>query len=220
MRKPTPKQRRQELVEQYVFSRRTMMALMALVCTPGLETLVNTETKPDIPEPPDNPTIPSLPQKDSGAVQQERQMQLQQTREEYQLGFRVPNSARVQTLPTQEEFAEGYNNNTATLSQKIGANQQAFLENPIPFQSLDDYTALFPVLPLPDISKNFRHDDVFARQRLSGPNAMELKNVLALDYNLTDKLGITDEVFQAVLSKTTKRRRTNKTLEQAIKEGG
>ena len=110
MRKPTRTQRRQELVEQYVFSRRTMMALMALVCTPGLETLMNNETKPDIPQPPDNPIIPSLPQKDSRATQQERQMQLQQTREEYRLELRlpnsIPNSIRVETFPEREALSE------------------------------------------------------------------------------------------------------------------
>ncbi|MEM7713412.1 MAG: lipoxygenase family protein [Cyanobacteria bacterium P01_A01_bin.68] len=224
MRKPTRTQRRQELVEQYVFSRRTMMALMALVCTPGLETLMNNETKPDIPQPPDNPIIPSLPQKDSSATQQERQMQLQQTREEYRLELRlpnsIPNSIRVETLPEREAFSEGYNNNQATLLQKIGANQQAFLDNPKSFQSLDDYAGLFPVLPLPDIAQDFRNDDVFARQRLSGPNPMELKNVLTLDYNLQDKLGITDEIFQAVLSQKRGRKSINQTLDSAIKEGG
>ena len=97
MRNPTPKQRRQELIEQYVFSRRTMMGLMALACTPGLETLINRETKPELPEPPDNPIIPSLPQKDSPATQQERQMQLQQIREEYRLDLRLPKSPRVET---------------------------------------------------------------------------------------------------------------------------
>lgn len=220
MRSPTPKQRRQELIEQYVFSRRTMMALMALACTPGLETLLGNDTEPSTPEPPDNPTIPSLPQKDSSATQQERQMQLQKTREEYQLGFRIPNSARVETLPEIEAFSEGYNNNRVTLSEKIAANQDAFLQNPQPFQSFDDYAALFPVLPLPDIAKTFRNDDVFARQRLSGCNPMELKNVLTLDYSLRDKLGITDEIFQAVLSKTKGRKRINKTLDSAIREGG
>lgn len=220
MRSPTPKQRRQELIEQYVFSRRTMMALMALACTPGLETLLGNDTEPSTPEPPDNPTIPSLPQKDSSATQQERQMQLSKTREEYQLGFRIPNSARVETLPEIEAFSEGYNNNRVTLSEKIAANQDAFLQNPQPFQSFDDYAALFPVLPLPDIAKTFRNDDVFARQRLSGCNPMELKNVLTLDYSLRDKLGITDEIFQAVLSKTKGRKRINKTLDSAIREGG
>ena len=220
MRSPTPKQRRQELVEQYVFSRRTMMALMAFACTPGLETLINTETEPPKPEAPDNPTIPSLPQKDSRATQQERQMQLQQTREEYRLDLRLPNSPRVETLPEREAFSEGYSNNRATLLEKIGANQQAFLENPQPFQSLDDYAALFPVLPLPDIAKDFREDDVFAQQRLFGPNPMELRNVLTLDYNLRDKLGITDDIFQAVLSAKRGRKRIYKTRVRAIQEGG
>ncbi|MEO1561127.1 MAG: lipoxygenase family protein, partial [Cyanobacteria bacterium J06632_19] len=220
MRTPTQKQRRQELMEKYVLSRRTMMALMALACTPGLETLLGNDTKPSKPQPPDNPTIPSLPQKDSPATQQQRQMQLQKAREEYQLGLRLPNSPRVETLPEREAFSEGYNNNRATLSEKIAANQQAFLDNPTPFQTLDDYTALFPVLPLPDIAQDFRNDDVFAQQRLSGPNPMQLKNVLTLNYNLRDKLGITNEIFQAVLSAKRGRKRINKTLERAIQEGG
>lgn len=246
MRTPTPRQRRQELIEKYVLSRRTMMALMAVAvtpgvetllfggnksskanaaensgdCNPGLETLLTDENKPPEPKPPDNPSIPSLPQKDTTAIQQERQTQLEKTREEYQLGLRLPNSARVKTLPTQEAFSEEYNKNRATLAGKIGANQQAFLANPKPFQSLDDYAALFPVLPLPDIAKTFRNDDVFARQRLSGCNPMELKNVLTLDYNLRQKLGITNEIFQSVLSATKRRKRNNKTLDRAIQEGG
>jgi arachidonate 15-lipoxygenase len=220
MRKLTPKQRRQELVEQYVFSRRTMMGLMALTCTSGLENFVRVETEPSKPKAPDNPTIPSLPQKDSSATQQQRQMQLQKTREEYQLELRLPNSPKVETLPEREAFSEGYENNRATLFEKIGANQQAFLDNPKPFQSLDDYAALFPVLPLPDIAQDFRNDDVFAQQRLSGPNPMELQNVLTLDYNLQDKFGITNEIFQAVLSAKTGRKRINQTLDSAIQEGG
>ncbi|MBE9211600.1 hypothetical protein IQ247_02525 [Plectonema cf. radiosum LEGE 06105] len=215
----TPKQRRQELVEQYVLSRRTMLALMALACTPGLETLLGNETEPPKPEPPPNPNIPSLPQKDTPATQQERQMQLLKTREEYQLGLRLPNSPRVENLPSQEAFSEGYNNNRAILSEKIAANQQAFLGNPKPFQSFDDYAALLSVLGLPDIAKRFRNDDVFARQRLSGCNPMELKNVLTLDYNLRNKFGITDEIFQAVLSKTNGRKRINQTLDSAIQQG-
>ncbi|NJM19407.1 MAG: hypothetical protein HC874_09540 [Richelia sp. SL_2_1] len=217
---PTPKQRRQQLLEQYVLSRRTMLALMGLACTPGLETLLGNETEPPKPEPPANPNIPSLPQKDSPATQQERQMQLIKTREEYQLGLRLPNSPRVETLPPQEAFSEGYNNNRAILSEKIAANQQAFLANPKPFQSFDDYTALLSVLGVPDIAKTFRNDDVFTRQRLSGCNPMELQNVLTLDYNLREKFGITDEIFQAVLSKTNRRKRINQTLDSAIQQGG
>jgi arachidonate 15-lipoxygenase len=220
MRSPTPKQRRQELIEQYAFSRRTMMALMAAACTPGLETLLFGDNKPSKPKPPNNPNIPSLPQKDAKTTQQERLLQLGKTREEYQLELRLPNSAKAKILPVQEAFSEGYNKNRTILSEKIAANQQAFLASPKPFQRFDDYAALFPVLPLPDIAKTFRDDDVFARQRLSGCNPMELKNVLALDYDLRYKFGITDEIFQAVLSVTRRRKHINKTLNSAIQEGG
>ncbi|RUT00759.1 hypothetical protein DSM106972_071680 [Dulcicalothrix desertica PCC 7102] len=244
MKSSTPKQRRQELIEHYMLSRRTMMALIAFAftpgletliksdksslrelpehikaCNPGLETLLSGDKNPPKPKPTSNPSIPSLPQNDPKAIQQERQVQLGKTREEYQIGLRLPNSARVNTLPEKEAFSEGYNNNRAILSEKIGANQQAFLQKPKPFQRLDDYTALFPVLPLPDIAKTFRDDDVFARQRLSGCNPMELKNVLALNYNLRSKLAITDEIFQAVLSARRYTRRGNKSLNSAIREG-
>lgn len=220
MRSPTPKQRRKELIEHYVLSRRTMLALMAVTCTPGLEVLLKGETETVIPESPDNRNIPSLPQKDSPATQLERQMQLKKTREEYRVGLRLPNSARVERLPLQEAFSQGYKKNLAILSGNIAANQQAFLANPQPFQSLDDYAGLFRTLPLPDIAKTFRNDDIFAQQRLSGCNPMELKNVLTLDYNLGEKLAITDDIFQAVLSKTRRRRGINQTLDGAIREGG
>lgn len=220
MRSPTPEQRRQELIGTYVFSRRTMMALMAVVCTPGLETLLRSENKPSEPKPPDNPNIPSLPQKDARAIKEERLLQLGKTREEYQIGLRLPNSAKVKILPAQEVFSEGYSKNRAILSEKIAANQQAFLANLKPFQSFDDYAALFPVLPLPDIAKTFRNDDVFARQRLSSCSPMELKNVLSLDYSLRYKLKITDDIFQAVLSATRHGKRINKTLDRALAEGG
>ncbi|BDA74254.1 Arachidonate 15-lipoxygenase [Calothrix sp. PCC 7716] len=243
MKTQNSKQRRQELIEQYMLSRRTMMGLMAFALTPGLETLVKGDNKSTIPKPPSNPSvcnpgletllpngnktsefkapnngsIPSLPQNDTKAVQQERLAQLAKTREEYQLGLRLPNSARVKALPPQEAFSEGYNQNRAILSERIGANQQAFLQSPKPFQRLDDYGALFPVLPLPDIAKTFRDDEVFARQRLSGCNPMELKNVLALNYNLRSKLSITDEIFQTVLTRRSGVR--PKSLNSAIREG-
>ena len=220
MRSPTRKQRRQQLIEQYVLSRRTMLALMALVCTPGLETLLNSNTEPSVPEPPANPEIPTLPQKDSPAVQQERQQQIEQTRQEYQVASRLPNAVRVETLPSQEAFSEGYENNRAILAEQIVANQQTFLGNPKPFEALDDYEKVFPVLAVPDIANNFRNDETFAIQRLYGPNPIELTNVLALNYSLQEKLGITDEIFQTVLAKARGRKQVRETLDSAIKEGG
>jgi len=219
MRLPTRQQRHQELIEQYILSRRTMLALLGLACTPGLESLIRSDTHPSKPRPSANPQIPTLPQYDSLTIQQERQQQLEQTRQQYQIALRLPTAVRVATLPAQEDFSEGYKNNRATLSQKIAANQQAFFQNPRSFLRLEDFAAVFPVLPLPDITKTFRNDATFAQQRLSGPNPMELTNVLALNYSLTQKLGITNEIFQTVLRSVYRRGFVRETLKSAIKNG-
>ncbi|MCJ8283630.1 MAG: hypothetical protein MJK14_28580 [Rivularia sp. ALOHA_DT_140] len=49
---------------------------------------------------------------------------------------------------------------------------------------------------------------------------MELRNVLTLDYDIRDKFEITDDIFKAVLSAKTGRKRIHKTLDRAIKQGG
>jgi len=212
-------QRHQQLIEQYVLSRRTMLALLGLACTPGLENLITGDTQPSKPNPPVNPQIPTLPQDDPVTTQLQRQQQLEQTRQQYGMALRLPTSVRVATLPAQEVFSEGYNTNRVTLSQKVRANQQAFFQNPQFFVKLEDYAAVFPVLPLPEVSKTFRNDTTFAQQRLSGVNPMELTNVLALNYNLTQKLGITDEIFQAVLRNVYTRGYVRETLKSATKNG-
>ena len=220
MRSPNGQQRRQLLIEQYIISRRTMLALIGFACAPGLETLLNSSTNPSEPETPPNPQIPTLPQKDSPAIQQERQQQIERTRQEYQLASRLPNAVRVETLPSEEAFSEEYENNRAILLEQVAANQETFLTNPKPFETLDDYAAVFSVLPVPDIANNFRNDGTFAIQRLSGPNPMELTNVLALNYSLQEKLGITNEIFQTVLAKVWGKKQVRETLDSGIKEGG
>ena len=219
MRSPNQQQKHQRLIEQYVLSRRTMLALLGFVCAPGLEHLIVGDTQPPRPTPPNNPQIPTLPQDDSLITQQERQQQLEQTRQEYQIALRLPTSVRVATLPQQEALSQGYNNNRNILIEKVAANQQAFFQNPQAFLSLEDYEAVFPVLPLPDIAKTFRNDATFAQQRVSGPNPMELTNVLALDYPLTQKLQITDEMFQTVLRSVRGRRLVRETLKSATENG-
>ncbi|MBD2775163.1 lipoxygenase family protein [Iningainema tapete] len=219
MRSPTRKQIRQQLIERYVLSRRTMLALIGFVCAPGLENLLVSDTQPSKPTPPANPHIPTLPQKNSSTIQQERQQQLLAARQEYQLTSRLSNSVRVATLPTQEIFDQGYNNNRDILNQKVRANQLAFLQSPQPFLTLEDYATVFRVLPLPDIAKTYINDATFTLQRLSGPNPMELTNVLALNYNLQEKLGITDEIFQTVLKAARKGGRIKETLNSATQDG-
>ncbi|MEH2160379.1 MAG: lipoxygenase family protein [Nostoc sp.] len=219
MRLPTRQQRHQQLIEQYVISRRTMLAVLGFACTPGLENLIKGDTQPSKPSPAGNGEIPTLPQSDQLTTQQERQQQLEQTRQQYQVALRLPTAVRVATLPVQEVFSQGYTNNRATLSEKIAANQQAFLQNPQSFLKLSDYGAVFPVLPLPDVAKTFRSDATFTQQRQSGPNPMELTNVLALNYSLTQKLGITDEIFQTVLRSVYKKGYVRETVKSAIQNG-
>ncbi|MFL9456048.1 hypothetical protein AB0758_33910 [Tolypothrix bouteillei VB521301_2] len=81
---PNRQQRHQQLIEQYVFSRRTMLALLGFVCAPGLEHFIVGDTQPREPKLPANPQIPTLPQKNSLASQKERQQQLEIARSEYQ----------------------------------------------------------------------------------------------------------------------------------------
>ncbi|KAF3889732.1 MULTISPECIES: lipoxygenase family protein [Nostocales] len=217
---PNRQQRHQQLIEQYVFSRRTMLALLGFICAPGLEHFIVSDTQPREPTLPANPQIPTLPQKNSLASQKERQQQLEIARSKYQLTPRLPNSVRVSTLPIEEAFDGGYSSNRASITRKITENQQAFFQNPKPFLALEDYTNVFQVLPVPDIAKTFRKDAIFAGQRLWGPNPMELTNVLALNYDLQEKLGITNEIFQTVLGAARGTAYVSETLESATKNGG
>jgi len=213
MKYRTRRQRHQQLMHQYVLSRRTMLALMGFACAPGLEALLDHSNETSRPTVPRNPQIPSLPQDDRPRVRLRRQQQLQQAREEYQLATRLPNVVRVANLPPQEDFSEQYQANRESLRSQLAANQEAFLANPVPFLSLEDYAAVFPVLPLPDVATSFRQDATFAQQRLSGTDPMELTNVLALNYRLRDKMAITNEIFRAVVGDV------GETLNSAMRSG-
>jgi len=190
-----------------------MLALMGFACAPGLEALLTYSNETSRLTVPRNRQIPSLPQDDRPIARLRRQQQLQQARQEYQLATRLPNVVRVANLPPQEAFSEKYQANRDSLTSQLGENQEAFLANPVPFRSLEDYGAVFPVLPLPEVATSFRQDTTFAQQRLSGTNPMELTNVLALNYRLRDKIAITNEIFRAVVGDV------GETLNSAIRSG-
>ncbi len=154
-----------------------------------------------------------MPQDDRPIARLRRQQQLQQARQEYQLVTRLPNVVRVANLPPQEAFSEKYQANREILGSQLAANQEAFLENPVPFRSLEDYGAVFPILPLPDVATSGRQNATFAQQRLSGTNPMELTNVLAPNYRIRDKIAITNEIFRAVVGDV------GETLNSAIRSG-
>jgi arachidonate 15-lipoxygenase len=62
-------------------------------------------------------------------------------------------------------------------------------------KSIDDYNALFHVIGLPPISKDFELDSTFAELRLAGPNPMMIHRIDKLD----DRFPVTDELYQIAL---------------------
>jgi arachidonate 15-lipoxygenase len=61
--------------------------------------------------------------------------------------------------------------------------------------SLDDYNAMFHIIGLPPISKDFEKDSTFAELRLAGPNPVILHQIAGLD----DRFPVTDAHFQIAL---------------------
>src|SRR5262249_49480348 len=62
-------------------------------------------------------------------------------------------------------------------------------------KSLDDYNALFHVIGLPPIARDFHLDEVFAQLRLSGPNPVLVHRI----DNVDDRFPVTDADFQISL---------------------
>ncbi|MBY0512807.1 MAG: hypothetical protein K2P78_02730 [Gemmataceae bacterium] len=61
--------------------------------------------------------------------------------------------------------------------------------------TLDDYNALFHIIGLPPICKDFEKDETFAELRLAGPNPMMIRRVDAVD----SRFPVTDAHFQVAL---------------------
>lgn len=74
-------------------------------------------------------------------------------------------------------------------------------------QTLDDYNALFHVIGLPPIAKDFHLDETFAELRLSGANPVLIRRIDQLD----DRFPVTDAHFQVALP--------GDTIEAAAAEG-
>ena len=62
-------------------------------------------------------------------------------------------------------------------------------------QSIDDYNALFHVIGLPPIAKDFHLDSTFAELRLAGPNPILIQRIDRPD----DRFPVTDADFQVAL---------------------
>lgn len=153
---------------------------------------------------------PSLPQNDTHTQQQQRQEQIASQRGDYQYSY-TDGILLIKELPQLEMFSFKYllerDKGLVALILNMLATR---VENIFaPFDRLEDYEELFPILPLPLVSKTFSNDAVFARQRIAGANPMVIERVVG---KMPDNFPVTDAIFQKIML-------TKKTLATAISEG-
>ncbi len=79
------------------------------------------------------------------------------------------------------------------------------------FPSLEDYNSLFVDISLPQISKRFQEDLIFAYMRVAGPNPLMLQQLSEGD----QPLQVTNEIYQQIIE----RFRFSDSLEAALQEG-
>jgi arachidonate 15-lipoxygenase len=79
------------------------------------------------------------------------------------------------------------------------------------FPSLEDYNSLFVDIPLPQISKRFQEDLIFAYMRVAGPNPLMLQQLSEGD----QPLQVTNEKYQQIIE----RFKFSDSLEAALQEG-
>lgn len=153
---------------------------------------------------------PSLPQDDTPDQQQQRNQAIAQQREDYQYS-ETAGILLIKDLPQSEMFSFKYLlERDAGLVSLIVNTLASTIENVFdPFDKLEDYQEMFPLLPKPSIWKTFHSDAVFARQRIAGANPMVIERVID---KLPDNFPVTDAIFQKVMV-------TKKTLAEAISEG-
>lgn len=153
---------------------------------------------------------PSLPQEDTPEEQRQRSEQIARQREDYQYS-ETSGILLIKELPHSETFSFKYllerDKGLVSLIANTLANR---VDNTFdPFDTLEDYQEMFPLLPKPSVLETFRDDAVFARQRIAGANPMVIERVVG---TLPSNFPVTDAIFQKIMF-------TRKTLAEAIAEG-
>jgi arachidonate 15-lipoxygenase len=144
--------------------------------------------------------IPSLPHKDPDLKDDpnlsQRKADLERQKEIYQFGS-VDGIVLVKDLPPQENFSIKYQLMKGKGVANLVANMLASrVENIFdPFDKLDDYEQLFPLLTKPITVHKWRSDTFFARQRLAGPNPMIIQGVDHLP-ELLKQFPVNNNLFQ------------------------
>ena len=126
-----------------------------------------------------------LPQNVSTDVQEKRRLLLAAAQEEYAWVFEPDLPSYVKEMPKAERF-------TFEKDEKLGLNFGEVVANlgvsellrPLHrWDSLDDFDRLYPVMKIPDVSKRWRDDREFARQRIAGTNPLVIERCTSLPWN-------------------------------------
>ncbi len=153
---------------------------------------------------------PSLPQDNSPEQQLHRYEEIARQRKDYQYS-ETAGILLIKELPSSEMFSFKYLlERDRGLISLIANTLATKIDNVFdPFDNLEDYQEMFPLLPKPSTLQTFSNDAVFAHQRIAGVNPMVIERVVG---ELPDNFPVTDAIFQKVMV-------TKKTLANAIAEG-
>jgi len=152
---------------------------------------------------------PYLPQNDPDSVS--RQGRLESNRALYVFNYNyVPSVPFLDTVPSKESFSPKYFAERIASWAILAPNMLAAKTRRLfdPLDELKEYDDLFVFLPKPGVSKNYRSDESFGEQRLSGANPMSVRRI----DELPEGFPVTDAHLQRVLG-------SGRSLEQELKEG-
>ncbi|BBH39190.1 arachidonate 15-lipoxygenase precursor [Microcystis viridis NIES-102] len=137
---------------------------------------------------------PSLPKNDPDPVK--RQDLLRRQKQVY-IYDSVNGITLVKDLPTHENFSISYQVMRGKGFSALIANGVATrVENIFdPFDKLEDYEELFPILPQPTSIKTWQSNTSFAYQRLAGANPMVIRGISSLPNNFP----VSDAIFQKAM---------------------
>jgi len=137
---------------------------------------------------------PSLPKNDPDPVK--RQDLLRRQKQVY-IYDSVNGITLVKDLPTHENFSISYQVMRGKGFSALIANGVATrVENIFdPFDTLEDYEELFPILPKPTSIKTWQSNTGFAYQRLAGANPLVIRGISSLP----DNFPVSDAIFQKAM---------------------
>ena len=153
--------------------------------------------------------LPALPQNDPD--QSGRQTRLENHRSLYRFNYDyVPPIPFLDHVPHHEWFSPKYTAGRLKSAADVAPNMLAARAKRIwdPLDTLEEFDDLFVHLPKPGISKDYRSDESFGEQRLSGANPMSVKRIDMLP----EGFGVSDVLIKAALG-------DGASVEGALKEG-